>query len=158
MTMTSQQVADRLKTMGYSLPEVARAVGSYVPAVRTGSLVFVSGQLPSRDGKVQYIGKLGRDLSIESAQEAARLCVLNALAAAAQAAGGVENLSRIVRLGVFVNSTADFTDQAKVANGASDLLRSVFGEAGLHARAAVGVAALPLNAAVEIEMLAECRA
>lgn len=158
MTMTSQQVADRLKAMGCSLPEVARAVGSYVPAVRTGSLVFVSGQLPSRDGKVQYTGKLGRDLSIESAQEAARLCVLNALAAAAQAAGGIENLSRIVRLGVFVNSTADFTDQAKVANGASDLLRSVFGEAGLHARAAVGVAALPLNAAVEIEMLAECRA
>jgi len=156
--MTKEQIETKLETMGYSLPEVARAVGSYVPAVRAGALVFVSGQLPMREGKVQVTGKLGRGVSLEAAQEAARICVLNALAAAGQAAGGVERILRIVRLGVFVNSTESFTEQAKVANGASDLLQAVFGDAGRHARVAVGVAALPLDAAVEIELWAECAA
>lgn len=154
--MTQQQIADKLKGMGYSLPDVVKAVGSYVPATRSGSMVYVSGQLPMRDGKVQVTGRLGQDVSLETAQEAARICVLNGLAAAAQAAGGIENISRIVRLCVFVSSTPEFTEQAKVANGASDLLQAVLGEAGRHVRAAVGVAALPLNAAVEIELWAEC--
>jgi enamine deaminase RidA (YjgF/YER057c/UK114 family) len=156
--MTHQQLADKLKEMGYSLPEVARAVGSYVPAVRSGSMVCVSGQLPMREGTLQVAGKLGQDVTLEAAQEGARICVLNGLAAAAQAAGGIEKIARIVRLAVFVNSTPEFTDQAKVANGASDQLQAVFGEAGRHARAAVGVVALPLNAAVEIEMWAQCQA
>lgn len=154
--MTHQQLVDRLKEMGYSLPEVAKAVGSYVPAIRSGTMIYVSGQLPMREGKVQVTGRLGQDVSLETAQEAARICALNGLAAAAQAAGGIEKIARVVRLGVFVNSTPDFTEQAKVANGASDLLQTLLGEAGRHARAAVGVAALPLNAAVEIELWAEC--
>lgn len=154
--MTQQQIVDKLKTMGYCLPETVKAVGSYVPATRCGSMVYVSGQLPLREGKVQVTGKLGADVPLEAAQEAARICVLNGLAAAAQAAGGIDRIARIVRLGVFVNCTPEYTEQAKVANGASDLLQAVLGEAGRHVRAAVGVAALPLNAAVEIELLAEC--
>ncbi len=154
--MTPQQVTDKLKAMGYSLPDVPQAVGSYVPALRSGSMVYVSGQLPVRDGKVQVTGKLGRDVSLEAAQEAARIAALNGLAAAGQAAGGIDNIARIVRLAVFVNSMPGFADQAKVANGASDLLQAVFGEAGRHVRVAVGVAALPLDAAVEIELWAEC--
>jgi enamine deaminase RidA (YjgF/YER057c/UK114 family) len=154
--MNQQQIVERLKQMGLSLPEVAPAVGSYVPAVRCGPLVFVSGQLPSRDGKVQYAGTLGENVTLEGGQQAARICALNALAAAAQAAGGLQNIARIVRLAVFVNSAPGFTEQAKVANGASDLLRTLFDDAGRHARVAVGVSALPLDAAVEVELWAEC--
>jgi enamine deaminase RidA (YjgF/YER057c/UK114 family) len=154
--MNQQQIVERLKQMGLSLPEVAPAVGSYVPAVRCGPLVFVSGQLPSRDGKVQYAGTLGENVTLEGGQQAARICALNALAAAAQAAGGLQNIARIVRLAVFVNSAPGFTEQAKVANGASDLLRTLFEDAGRHARVAVGVSALPLDAAVEVELWAEC--
>jgi enamine deaminase RidA (YjgF/YER057c/UK114 family) len=156
--MTQQTVLGKLKAMGLSLPEVAAAVGSYVPAVRSGSIVFVSGQLPSRAGKLQYTGTLGRNCTVEGGQQAARLCALNALAAAAQAAGGMENIARILRLAVFVNSTADFTEQAKVANGASELMQALFGESGRHARLAVGVASLPLDAAVEVELWVECAA
>lgn len=146
---------ERLKDLGLTLPPAPAPVGSYVPCVRTGQLVFTSGQLPMRDGKLAAIGKVGRDLSIEQAAEAARLAVLNAVAQVAAAAGGINQIVRIVRLGVFVNSAEGFTDQPKVANGASDLLVEILGEAGKHARSAVGVNELPLNAAVEIEMTAE---
>lgn len=156
--MTQKEILDKLQGMGLSLPEVAKAVGSYVPAVRSGSLVFVSGQLPSRDGKVQYTGTLGRNVTIEGGQQAARMCALNALAAAAQAAGGVEKIARIVRLAVFVSSTSEFTEQAKIANGASELMQALFGEAGRHVRLAVGVASLPLDATVEVELWVECEA
>ncbi len=147
----------KLAAMGLSLPQAPKPVGAYVPAIRSGSMVFVSGQLPSRDGRVQHTGTLGDNVTVETGQHAARLCVLNALAAAAQAAGGIENIVRIVRLAVFVASTPQFADQAKVANGASELLQGLFGETGRHVRVAVGVASLPLDAAVEVEMWAECR-
>ncbi len=156
--MNQNQIIEKLQQMGLSLPEVAQAVGSYVPAVRSGSLVFVSGQLPSRDGRIQYTGRLGDNVTLEGGHQAARLCALNALAAAAQAAGGLQNIARIVRLAVFVNSAPGFAEQAKVANGASDLLRALFEDAGRHARVAVGVSALPLDAAVEVELWVECRA
>jgi enamine deaminase RidA (YjgF/YER057c/UK114 family) len=156
--MTKQEMIEKLAGMGLSLPEVAKAVGSYVPAVRSGTLVFVSGQLPIRDGRVQYTGVLGDRVTVETGQQAARLCALNAVAALAEGAGGIENIVRIVRLAVFVNSAREFTDHAKVANGASDLMQALLGENGRHARVAVGVAALPLDAAVEVEVWAECRA
>lgn len=147
--------SERLKQLGLTLPPVVQPVGSFVPAARVGSLVIVSGQIPIENGQVKVTGKVGRDVTLEQAAEAARLCGLNALAIIADAAGGIDRVTRIVRLGVFVNSAPGFTAQPKVANGASDLMTAVFGEAGKHARAAVGAAELPLNAAVEVEVMAE---
>ena len=148
---------DKLKELGYPLPPAPAPVGSYVPFIRIGSLVMTSGQLPVREGKLVSTSKVGGTLSIEQGAEAARVAVVNALSQLAAAAGGLSNVRRIVRLGVFVNSADGFTDQAKVANGASDLLVAVFGEAGRHVRAAVGANELPLNAPVEIELTAELR-
>lgn len=147
--------SEALAKKGIVLPTVAAPVGSYVPAVRSGTWVLTSGQLPFRDGKLEWAGKVGMEISLEDAAAAARIAGLNALAAAAQAAGGVDRIRRIVRLGVFVASAAGFTAQPKVANGASDLLAEIFGENGKHARAAVGVAELPLGSSVEVEMIAE---
>jgi enamine deaminase RidA (YjgF/YER057c/UK114 family) len=147
--------AERLKQMGLTLPPAPAPVGAYVPYVRSGNLVFTSGQLPMQDGKLTATGKVGGGVSLEQAAEAARVAVLNAVAQVTAAAGGINNILRIVRLGVFVNSADGFTDQPKVANGASGLLVDIFGDAGKHARSAVGVNELPLNAAVEIEMIAE---
>ena len=124
----------------------------------TGDVVYTSGQLPMRDGELVAAGKVGEALTIEQGAEAAQVAVLNALAQVAAAAGGLDKIERIVRLGVFVNSADGFTDQPKVANGASDLLVQIFGDAGRHARAAVGVNELPLNAPVEIEMIARIQA
>ena len=145
----------RLSELGISLPSVGRPVGAYVPAVESGNLVFVSGQIPIREGKVVYTGKVGRDVELAQAQEAARLCAINALATVKTQLGSLEQISRIVRVEVFVNSAIGFTEQSQVANGASDLLRQIFGEAGEHTRIAVGVAELPLNAAVELAMVIE---
>lgn len=150
--------SERLAELKLTLPEVAAPVGSYVPAVRSGRYVFTSGQLPIRDGNVIFAGKVPGDVSLEDATEGAALAILNAVAAAAQAAGGLEKISRILRVCVFVNSSPGFTNQPKVANGASDLLVKIFGETSRHARAAVGVAELPLNAAVEVELVAELAA
>lgn len=149
--------AQRLAQLGLQLPPVVAPVGSYVPAARSGNLIFVSGQIPFQQGKLICTGKVGRDVTLEAAQAAARLCGLNGLAIAADLAGGIDRIGRIVRLAVFVNSAAGFTDQPKVANGASDLMVEIFGEAGRHARAAVGASELPLNAAVEVEIVAEVR-
>lgn len=149
--------SERLVELNLTLPDVAAPVGSYVPAIRYGRLVITSGQLPFRDGKVVYVGKVPGDVSVEDAADGAAIAALNALAAAAQAAGGVDNIVRIIRVGVFVNSSPGFTQQPKVANGASDRLARIFGDAGRHARAAVGVAELPLGAAVELELLVETR-
>lgn len=146
-------VSERLREMGWTLPEVAVPVGAYVPAIRTGNYVFTSGQLPVAGGSLSYTGKVGRDISAEEGYQAARLCALNALAAAASAAGGADKIARVIKLTGFINSAADFTEQAKVLNGASDLLGKLF-DSG-HARSAVGVYALPLDAAVEVEMIAE---
>ncbi|MDM8005819.1 MAG: RidA family protein [Phycisphaerae bacterium] len=148
---------EKLRDLGYPLPPAPAPVGSYLPAVRTGDLVTTSGQLPVREGKLVLTGKIGDRLSIEQGAEAARVAVINALSQLAVAAGGLSNVKRIVRLGVFVNSADGFTEQPKVANGASDLLVAVFGDAGRHVRAAVGSNELPLDAPVEIELTAELR-
>lgn len=149
---------ERLEAMGLSLPAVAQPVGAYVPAVRVGDQVVTSGQLPMRDGQLISSGKIPGDVSVEQGQEAARVAVLNALAAAASVVGGgLESIIRIVRVNVFVNSADGFTDQPKVANGASDLLVEILGENGRHTRAAVGVAELPLNASVELDLIVQVR-
>jgi len=130
-------------------------VAAYVPFCRVGNLVFVSGQLPMKDGAMVVKGSVPGQVSIETAAAAARQAAINGLAVLADAAGGLDRVKRIVRVGVFVCSEAGFTDQPKVANGASELLQEVFGESGRHARAAVGNIALPLGACVEVELLAE---
>ncbi len=141
----------RLQALGLRIPPAAKPQGTYVPAVRAGNLVFVSGQLPMRDGLLVHKGKVGRDLELEQAQDAARICFMNLLAALAYLGITPGQVTRVVRLGGFVQCVDGFPDQPKVINGASDLCREIFGEAGAHARAAVGVNALPLDAAVEIE-------
>lgn len=147
-----------LKALGITLPPAPKPVAAYIPFVRSGSLIFVSGQLPMRDGALLATGQCPSPVPMEKAQEAARQCVLNGLAVVADALGGsLDRVERIVRLGVFVSSADGFTEQPKVANGASELLQQVFGERGRHARAAVGVNALPLGACVEVEMTVEVR-
>lgn len=147
--------AQKLQELNLQLPPATTPVGSYIAGTRVGNLVLVSGQLPLAEGRMLAAGKVGTEVSLEQARTAARQCALNALAIAASVAGGIDRIARIVRLGVFVNSAPGFTDQPKVANGASDLMVEIFGEAGKHVRAAVGCNELPLNAAVEIEMTAE---
>jgi enamine deaminase RidA (YjgF/YER057c/UK114 family) len=149
---------ERLAELGLELPPPPRPVASYVPVTITGNLAFVSGQVPLEDGTVLATGKLGEDLDLDAGAEAARRCVLQALAALKAELGSLDRVRRIVKVSVFVSSAAGFTDQPKVANGASDLLVDVFGEAGRHARAAIGVAELPLGAPVEVEVLAEVEA
>ncbi|WP_085808696.1 RidA family protein [Sphingomonas sp. TZW2008] len=139
-----------LEELGLALPQAAAPVATYVPAVEAGGLLHVSGQLPFRDGKV-VTGRLGDDLDVAAGQEAAKLCALMVVAQVKAALGDLTRVGRVVKLGVFVNSAPGFGDQPEVANGASDLMVALFGDAGKHARAAVGVAALPRNAAVEID-------
>lgn len=145
---------DRLKDLGYELPAAPRPAGSYVPAVRAGALIFTAGQLPFKEGNLAYTGKVGEAVSVEEAQEAARLCALNALAAIKTEAG-LENVTRVVKVVGYVASAAGFDGQPDVMNGASELLGEVFGEKGLHARSAVGVSELPLDAPVEVELVVE---
>ena len=147
--------AERLAALGLTLPPVAAPVAAYVPAVRTGTYVYTSGQLPTVDGKLPAVGKVGDEVSVQEAAGMARTCALNALAAAASAAGGLEAIRRIVKVTGFVASAPGFGGQAQVINGASELLIEVFGEDGKHARSAIGVAELPLNAPVEVELIAE---
>ena len=149
--------AERLAALGLTLPPVAPPVAAYVPAVRTGTYVYTSGQLPTVNGKLPAVGKVGAEVSAEDAAGMARTCALNALAAAASAAGGLEAIRRIVKVTGFVASAPGFGGQAQVINGASELLIEVFGEDGKHSRSAIGVAELPLNAPVEVELIAEVR-
>lgn len=151
MTTTS----DRLRELGLRLPEVAKPLAAYVPATRVGNQIWTSGQLPLVDGTIRVAGKLGAGVTLAQGAEAARICLLNALAAVAQAAGGVDRITRIVKLIVYVASDPGFTDQPKVGNGASELVGEIFGGAGAHIRSAIGVAALPLDSAVELELIAE---
>lgn len=144
--------SERLKELGLTLPPAPKPVAAYVPAVRYGDMLILSGQIPMRDGKVLFTGQVGFERKLEEAQEAARVCTLNALAAAADAAGGIDNLTRVLKVVVYVSSHEGFHDQHLVANGASNLLAEIFGDAGKHARAAVGVAQLPLNSSVEIDI------
>ena len=149
------KVEDALAAMGLAVPEVAKPVAVYIPAVRSGNHVFTSGQLPMREGQLITTGKVGGEVTAEEAVECARQCALNAIAAVRAEVGELSNVKRIVKVVAFVASTPDFTGQPGVANGASELFGQVFGEAGQHARSAVGVPVLPLDAPVEVELVVE---
>jgi enamine deaminase RidA (YjgF/YER057c/UK114 family) len=144
----------RLKELGIELPVVVQPLGSYVPVVRSGNLVYTSGQLPMQDGTLVQSGKVGVEVAPERGKELARVCALNALAAI-DSLVGIDSVTKVVKVVGFVASAAGFNGQPGVLNGASDLLAEVFGDAGVHARSAVGVAELPLNAPVEVELVVE---
>jgi enamine deaminase RidA (YjgF/YER057c/UK114 family) len=150
--------SERLAALGLTLPPVAAPVAAYVPAVQTGNHVYVSGQLPLVDGKLQATGKVGASIGAQEAAALARICALNGLAAAAGAVGrpgGLDAIARVVKVTCFVASAPAFTGQAQVANGASEFLIEVFGDAGRHARSAIGMAVLPLDSPVEVELIVE---
>jgi enamine deaminase RidA (YjgF/YER057c/UK114 family) len=148
-------VEDRLAELGLSVPDVAKPVASYVPAVRTGSYVYTAGQVPLRDGDPVATGKVGAGVSPEEASACAQQCALNAIAAVKAEIGDLDAVKRVEKVVCFVASAPDFTGQPQVANGASDLLGKAFGDAGAHARSAVGVAVLPLDVPVEVEIIVE---
>ena len=151
-------VESRLEQIGLSLPAVTVPLAAYVPAVRGGNLVFTSGQLPMLDGKIMATGRLGVDVDIETAADCARQCALNALAAVKSVIGDLDKVVRLVKVVGFVASAPEFTDQPLVVNGASEVFAAAFGDAGVHARSSLGVAALPLNAPVEVEIIVEVQA
>jgi enamine deaminase RidA (YjgF/YER057c/UK114 family) len=148
-------IDEKLASLNIILPSPPKPVGSYVPVVVTGKFVFVSGQIPIKDGKVAYLGKVPKDISIEEAQKAAKLCIINALAQIKNEIGSLDRISKIIRVSGFVNSTPEFIEQPKVINAASDLVFEIFGSKGQHSRIAIGVASLPLNSCVEIDVIAE---
>lgn len=152
------RIQARLRELKLELPQAAAPVANYVPAVRSGDLLFIAGQICQWQGERRFIGKLGREISLEQGQEAAKLCALNILAQVKAALGGdLDRALRCVRLGAFIHSADDFTQQPQVANGASDLMVAVFEDAGRHARTAVGVNALPGGVAVEVDAIFEVR-
>ena len=152
------QIEARLKELGIELPAAASPAANYIPFVVTGKLVFISGQITLQDGKIIHQGRIGDDLTVDDGYQAARLCGLNLLAQLKAAAGGdLDNVSRVVKLGGFVNSVSTFTDQPEVINGASDLMVEVFGDSGKHARFAVSAGALPRNVAVEVDGIFELK-
>ena len=146
---------EKLAELGLSVPEVAKPVAAYIPAVRSGNHVFTSGQLPMRFGELMVTGKVGGEVSEEEAVACAQQCALNAIAAVKAEIGDLDQVKRIVKVVAFVASTPDFTGQPRVANGASELFGKAFGEAGIHARSAVGVPVLPLDSPVEVELIVE---
>jgi enamine deaminase RidA (YjgF/YER057c/UK114 family) len=148
-------IENRLASLGIPLPSPPAPAGSYVPVVISHNFAFVAGQIPSEGGQVKFKGKVGRDITIEAGQQAARLCTINALAQLKSALGSLDRIKRVVKVSGYVNCDPSFTDQPKVINGASDLLVQIFGDAGKHARAAVGVSSLPLDSAVEVEFIVE---
>ena len=154
MTTPEQRIAD----LGITLPDVAKPRWAYRPCVRSGNLLFISGQIATEAGRILHPGKLGREVDIASGVEAARGCAISALAIVRNELGSLDNVAQVVKLTVFVASAAGFGEQPTVANGASELLRDIFGEAGLGARSAVGVAELPLGACVEAEFVFEAKA
>ena len=145
----------KIRELGITLPEVAKPAGAYVPAVQSGNLVFTAGQIPLVEGKLVATGKVGKEISVEQAKDIARICALNALAAIKGVVGDLDRVKKVVKVVGFVASTPDFTQQPQVINGASELLEQIFGENGIHARSAVGVAVLPLDAPVEVELIVE---
>ncbi|MDA0902012.1 MAG: RidA family protein [Proteobacteria bacterium] len=152
----TNQIEERLKELNIQIPEVAIPAANYAPFVKSGNQVFVSGQLPISNGEVKYIGKVGDKISIEEAQKAASICAINIIAVVKKACGGdLNKVKRCVKLGIFVNAVADFTDHPTVGNGASDLVVAVFGEKGKHARFAMGAGSLPRGVAVEIDAVFE---
>ncbi|TGL48348.1 RidA family protein [Leptospira meyeri] len=148
-------IQDTLKQLGLEIPPVPAALAAYIPSKRSGNLIFTSGQLPLLAGKLRKTGKVGREVSLEEAKEEAKQCVLNALATTLLHIESLDKIKSIVKLGVFVAGTPEFTEQHLVANGASELLGAIFGDKGKHARFAIGVSSLPLDASVELEMVAE---
>ena len=148
-------IEDKLKQLGIVLPTPPKPAGSYIPVVITGNLAFVSGQIPMQDGKVLYTGKVPSEKSIEEAQAAAKICAINLLAQLKANLGNLDRITKIVRVSGFVNSTAEFSEQPKIINAASDLFYEIFGEKGKHSRIAVGVTSLPLGSTVEIDMTVE---
>ncbi|MCL4426518.1 MAG: RidA family protein [Firmicutes bacterium] len=151
------RVEEKLEQMGIKLPEAPKPVAAYIPALQVGGLVYTSGQIPMSAGELKYKGKVGQDLSLEEGYKAAQLCAINALAAAKGVVGDLDRIQRVVKVVVYVNSALGFDQQPKVANGASEFLKEVFGEAGQHVRSAVGVAELPLGSATEVELLLQLK-
>ena len=148
-------IEDRLKELSIEIPTPPNPAGSYIPVVTTGNLAFVSGQIPMKDGKVIVEGKVPEKQSLDSAREAAKICIINGLAQLKSNLGSLDKITKFVRISGFVNSSQDFTEQPKVINAASDLLVEIFGDIAKHSRIAVGVASLPLNSTVEIDMIVE---
>jgi enamine deaminase RidA (YjgF/YER057c/UK114 family) len=146
-------IEEKLKALGIEIPEAPKPVAAYIPAVLDNNIVYTAGQLPFVFGELKFKGKLGKDISDEDAQRAAEICAVNCLSVIKSVIGSLNNIEKIIKLNVYVNSSDDFTAQPKIANGASELLVKIFGEAGKHARSAVGVSQLPLNAPVEIDMV-----
>ncbi|MGH7828243.1 MAG: RidA family protein [Candidatus Binatia bacterium] len=146
-------VAEKLKELGVTVPEPLPAMGSYIPAVLAGNLLFVAGHPPVENGKIKYKGKVGKDVTLEDGRHAAQLCIINCLAAARGIVGDLDQIERVVKLTGYVNCLADFEKHPDVINGASDLLEKIWGENGRHARAAVGAISLPSNIAVEVEVI-----
>lgn len=149
-------IEEKIKSIGIKLPDPPSPAGSYIPVVKSGNLLYVSGQIPMEDGKVVFTGKVS-DTNIETAQKSARICAINILAQLKKELGDLEKISRIVRLSGFVNSGPEFTQQPKVINAASDLFYEIFGECGKHSRIAVGVSSLPLNSMTEIDAIVETK-
>ena len=147
----------KLKEMGVEIPEAAKPLASYIPAVKAGNMVFTSGQIPLIAGKLQYTGKVGAEVSVEEAQAAAKTCAINCLAAIKGVIGDLDKIESVFKVVGFVNSAAGFNGQPKVVNGASDFLGEVFGDAGKHARSAVGVSDLPIDAPVEVEVIVKLK-
>ncbi len=150
-------IEERIKQLGFTLPDAPAPLAAYIPCIREGNLVFTAGQLPIVDGKLQYSGKVGAEITTETGMKAAELCLLNCLSVIKSLIENLDNVEKIIKLTVFVNSADYYTAQPKVANGASELLVNIFSEAGKHVRSAVGVSELPLNAPVEIEMIAKVK-
>lgn len=149
-------IDEKIKSLGINLPIPPTPAGSYIPVVKTGNLLYVSGQIPMEDGKVTFTGKVS-DTNIETAQKSARICAINILAQLKKELGDLEKISKIVRISGFVNSVPEFTQQPKVINAASDLFYEIFGECGKHSRIAVGVSSLPLNSMTEIDAIVEMK-
>ena len=150
-------IEEKIVELGYTLPVVAKPLAAYVPAVKVGDYIFTSGQVPLVDGKIVYTGKVGGEVSEEDGIKAAKICALNCLAAVKSMLNSLDEVEKVVKVTVFVNSANDFVNQPEVANGASELIGKIFGEAGKHARSAVGVNVLPRNASVEIEMIVKVK-
>lgn len=148
---------EKLKSMGFSLPQTPKPVAAYIPAVQVDKLIFTSGQLPIVKGELKFKGKIGKEITIEQGYEAARICALNALSAIKSVVGDLDRIEKIVKVVGFVASAEGFVEQPAVVNGASEFLKELFGEKGVHARSAVGMAELPLGASVELEMIVEVK-
>lgn len=148
-------IEEKLAGLGYSIPDAPKPLASYIPVTKTGNLVFTAGQIPIQNGELKFKGKVGGRNSLEEGIKAAELCTINCLSVIKSEIGDLDNIKKIIKVTVFVNSADGFTDQPKVANGASDLLLKIFGDNGKHVRSAVGVNELPIDSAVEIEMIVE---